>query len=59
MDKQGLIQVKGKQIHVEDGRRLAQVTSMRDPKEGERESEIDLNQKISGSFSATSNGSLT
>lgn len=37
LGKQGLIQVMGRQIHVEDGRLLARITSMRDCKEGERE----------------------
>jgi CRP-like cAMP-binding protein len=37
LDKQGLIQVMGRQIHVENGRQLAQITSMRDCKEVERE----------------------
>ncbi len=59
MEKQGLIQVKGKQIHVEDGSGLARITSMRDPKDGEREAGIDSNQKKSGSFRTTFDGSLT
>jgi CRP-like cAMP-binding protein len=37
LDKQGLIQVAGRQIHVGNGRQLAQITSMRECKEGERE----------------------
>jgi CRP/FNR family transcriptional regulator, dissimilatory nitrate respiration regulator len=37
LDKQGLIQVLGRQIHVADGRQLAQITSMRDCKDGEKE----------------------
>jgi len=37
LDKQGLIQVNGRQIRVENGPQLAQITSMRDCKDGDRE----------------------
>lgn len=37
LDKQGVIQMKGAQISVEDGGKLAEITTMRDPKEPEAE----------------------
>ncbi len=37
LDKQGLIQVMGREIQVENSIQLAQITSMRDCREGERE----------------------
>jgi len=37
LDKQGLIQVKGSQIQVEDGRKLTLITSMRDCKDPEKD----------------------
>jgi CRP-like cAMP-binding protein len=36
LDKQGMIQMVGKQIHVADGRQLTQITSMRDCKDAEK-----------------------
>jgi CRP/FNR family transcriptional regulator, dissimilatory nitrate respiration regulator len=36
LDKQGMIQMVGRQIHVSDGRQLTQITSMRDCKDGEK-----------------------
>jgi len=44
LDKQGLIQMNGAQISVEDGGKLAEITTMRDPKEPESEMVIDRNQ---------------
>lgn len=40
LDKQGLIRVMGKQIHVEDCHRLTQISSMREPKAADRETTI-------------------
>jgi hypothetical protein len=36
LDKQGLIQMHGAQISIEDGTKLTEITSMRDPKESEQ-----------------------